>query len=362
MKHTVRARIAAFYIAAFGAQALNCQDVILSEVRADTSQRWVEIHNRGAFVANLSTWSLYYATATPGQPQRYWWPFPTGTTLAPGGYLRVFWFQNQTTTPAPDEHYTGTSPYGFLFGLGGEQLHGHSGAFALLDTQQSSQVGSPTRYVDWVSWGQNGFMREPLAVQNGVWTAGVNAPAIPPGHSLARHVAVIGAVPTHEQQWFLDSSPTPMANNISGMVVTNYGQGCTANGHHLLGMPQLQTASLPLLGNAQFGYTVQNTTGFFGESMLLVFSAGAAPASQTSMLPFLPGPSCQESIHTGQIIGGMILPTNVMETHVPLSLAGLPRSMSGIELHCQAMVFDWLPHAYPPFQGVSNAVMIVVGN
>lgn len=361
MNNTLRPTIAAILVTVSTTVSLRAQDVVLSEVRADASERWVEIHNRGATAADIGTWSLFYATKTPSMPRNYWWAFPIGTTLPPDSYIRVFWHQNQPTLVLPGEFYTGTSPYGYLFGLGGEQLHGAAGAFALVDSQQNALMNSPSRYVDWVSWGDDGYQREDLAVQNGTWTAGVHTPAIPTGQSLARNLAAIGAVTTHEQQWFLDATPTPMTGNVAGMSVVHYGQSCAVPGHHLMGSPTLRPASLPLLGNSNFGYIVDNTTGFFGESMLFVFSAHRAPIGQPSLLPLFPGSTCIEAIDTGSVIASLIVSTQVVETIIPMSLANLPPALAGVELHTQAMIFDWLPNAYPPFQGVTNAVEIVVG-
>ena len=42
-------------------------------------------------------------------------------------------------------------------------------------------------------------------------------------------------------------------------------------------------------------------------------------------------------------------------------MAAVPASAVGAELHVQALVFDLLPYATPPFQGVSNALRLVVG-
>ncbi|MCA8977915.1 MAG: lamin tail domain-containing protein [Planctomycetes bacterium] len=362
MNKTERLAIAAFLINAIAPTVLPAQQVVLSEIRADTAERWVEIHNRGPAVVDLSNWTLHYSTHTQFLPQGYWWPFPSGTTLQPGGYLRVFWHQNPTGSAAPGEYFTGTSPYGYLFGLGGETLHGSAGAFGLVDSQLNAQMIVPARYVDWVSWGDHDFQREQLAVQNGTWTSGVHAPAIPFGHSCARHLASIGVVSTHEQQWFLDATPTPMGPNTSGMAVTSYGQSCTVPGHHLLGDPVLQTTSLPLLGNARFGYSVSNTTGFYGETMLLAFATRAAPSGQRSLLPYFPGATCVEAIDTDALIGSVLMSTHVVQTEVPLSLANLPPAIAGLELHSEALVFDWLPNAYLPFLGISNGLSVVIGS
>jgi len=361
MIHTVRHPIAAILASVLLGTALTAQDVVLSEVRADGTERWVEIHNRGAAPAALASWSLHYATRTTGTPQNYWWAFPSWATLAPGGFLRVHWYQSSPGTAVPGELYTGTSPYGFLFGLGGEELHGEGGAFALVRSQQNGAMNTAAMYEDWLSWGENGFTRENLAVQNGRWTAGRHAPAIPAGQSLARHVAAIGLMTTHELEWFVDPTPTPMSGNVTGVLVASYGQGCAVPGHHLLGVPVLRTQSLPTIGNSQFGYSVDSTTGVYGESMLFAFSAAAAPAGLPSLLPVFPGASCAEAIDTRYVLAAWLLPTHAVQTPVPLTLTNVPASLSGLALHAQAMLFDWLPNAYPPFQGLTNAVVVVLG-
>lgn len=343
------------------ANRLAAQDVILSEVRADSAESWVEVHNRSTYPINLGTWSLYYATHTVGQPQRYWWAFPLGTILGPNEFVRVHWFQSSPGGVGPGEFYTGTSPYGFLFYLGGEALHGDSGAFALFASQSSSQMNDPALVRDWVSWGDHGFQRESLAVQAGYWHEGTQCPAIPGGQSLARNTASIGTTTSRHLEWFLDPTPTPGFANMNGVEATSYGTACGVPGHHLLGAPQLRVTSLPLIGNAQFAYSVDNTTGVFGECMLFAFSTAAAPSGLPSLLPPVPGPACREAIDTRFVITTLVGSTQLMMTPVPLSLANLSPAMSGVELHTQALIFDWLPNAWPPYQGVSNALKIVIG-
>jgi hypothetical protein len=365
MKHTTSHATVGFLAIAMilnvRLDAQSTQDVVLSEIRADSAERWVEIHNRGSMPVDLSTWSIYYATDTPSMPQNYWWAFPPGTALAADGYLRVFWFQNSPAAVPPGEYYTGTSPYGYLFSLGGEALRGDRGALALVNSQLGSQMATASHFVDWVSWGHHGFIRESLAVQNGTWSADRQASMIPGGQSLARNTATIGTTTTRDQEWFLDPTPSPMGQNLTGVLVLPYGQACSIPGHHLVGQPELQTTSLPILGNAAFGFVVGNTTGFFGESMLLAFSTSAAPNGLPSLLPLFPGSLCHESIHTGRIVAVRLMATQFDETRVPMSLANLPAAMAGIELHTQALIFDWLPNTYPPFQGISNALMVVIG-
>ena len=325
------------------------QDVYVSEVRADGSETWIEVHNRGGAAANLSTWSLHAATRTPGMPQGYWWAFPAGTSLAAGAYLRVHWFRSAPPTPAPGNLYTGTSPYGFLFGLGGEALSGTAGAVALFRSQANTKMTSP-EFVQ----------REPLAVAAGLWVAGRAAPPIPDGSSLARDPAAIGATAFPDEEWFVDASPTPLAPNVSGAVVESYGAACALPGHHLLGVPTLRAQGLPLLGNQGFGLVVDHTTGIYGEFVLVCFSAAAAPAGQPPILPPFAGIGCQVAIDATQLLSAFLVPAQVVGTPLPLPLAG-PPSIVGTELHAQAVVVELLPYAYPPYQGASNAVRLVVG-
>jgi hypothetical protein len=362
MIHTVPLATAAFFATlAMAGNHLAAQDILISEVRADGLERWIELHNRSANPVNIGTWSLHYATHTAGHPQNYWWPLPLGTTLGADEYLRVHWYQNAPGSVGAGEFYTGTSPYGFLFGLGGETLHGEAGALGLIASQQNELMNSASAVRDWVSWGEHGFQREFLAIQAGYWDDNRHCPAVPAGESLARNTASVGTTTTRDQEWFLDPTPTPGSANISGVAVSSYGQACTVQGHHLLGTPQLRVSSLPLIGNTQFGYLLDNTTGVFGECMLLAFSFAQAPSGLPSLLPPVPGATCRESIDTRFVLTTYVMSTHVVSTAVPMSLASVSPAMSGLELHAQAMVFDWLPNAWPPYQGLSNALRIVIG-
>jgi hypothetical protein len=294
-------------------------------------------------------------------PRSYWWPFPAGTVLAPDTYLRVFWFQTATTTPQPGDFYTGTSPYGFLFGLGGEMLSGGEGAFGLFRSQSNNQMNDPTIVEDWVSWGSSGYEREPLAIQQGLWTAGRATPAIGVGTSIARDPSVVGLVALADEAWFVDATPTPLQPNAVGAIVQSYGAPCALPGHHLLGAPELRTTSLPLIGNAQFGFVVDKTTGIFGEYVLVAFATGSAPAGLPSVLPLHAGVGCLESIDTLHLLGLWLLPTQIIGTPIPLPLHGQPPALAGAELHAQALVFDLLPYSYPPYQGITNALRVVIG-
>jgi hypothetical protein len=355
--------VASFPIAALLAAAgsASAQQVLLSEVRADASGRWVELHNRSAQAVDLSSWSLHHATRTPTMPQGYWWPFPAGTVLAPDAYLRVHWFQQGTNVPNASELWTGTSPYGFLFGLGGEPLAGVRGALGLFRSQSNALMNSASVVEDWVSWGESGYQREPLAVAAGVWTAGRAAPAIAGGTSLARDPGAVGIVAHADLAWFVDFTPTPLGANVTGAVAQAYGDACALPGHHLLGVPSLRATELPLLGSPTFALAVDHTTGLYGEYVLVVWTTAAAPAATPSLFAPFAGIHCRQAIDVGQLLATQLLPAQILSTAAPLPLATAPPAAVGFELHAQALVFELLPTAWPPFQGVSNALRLVVG-
>lgn len=337
------------------------QDVYLSEIRTDASESWIEVHNRGGATADISNWSLHCATATQGMPNTYWWPFPTGTTLAPGAFLRVHWFITEPPVPVSGNFYTGTSPYGFLFGLSGEALSGNEGAAALFATQSSTQMSSSLMVRDWVSWGSSGFQREILAVSAGLWQQGRATPSIESGTSIARDPDTIGVTAHPDESWFLDYTPTPMMPNVTGAVVQPYGTACTLPGNHLLGVPELRASSLPLYGNNQFSLVIDHTTGIYGEFVLIAFSGGSAPPGLGSILPTYSGIACHESIDTTQIISTWLAPAMLIGTQFAMPLDNFPLEIIGVELHAQALVIELLPTANPPYQGLTNALRVVVG-
>ena len=358
---TITRRAAALMLAVLPTSAALAQDVCLSEVRADDGGRWVELHNRGQQSVDLTLFTLHYCSTTPGTPQNYWWPFPQGTSLPAGAYLRVFWFQDAPAVPQPGELYTGTSPYDFLFGLGGEPLQGDAGALALLNSQDNQLMNSSSIFVDWVSWGANGFQREYLAAEAGLWDQTRHLPTMLAGSSLARDPELVGAVAFPDESWFVDFSPTPGLPNVTGAIVASYGAPCTLPGHHLLGDPLLRATSLPLVGNAQFALSIDNTTGIYGEFVLIGFSAAQSPGGLPSILPGYAGVGCQESIDVTQLVATWLLPATILGTEVPLPLDGFGNALIGAELHAQALVIELLPTAYPPYQGLTNALRVVVG-
>ena len=359
---TLHSGTAAFFTAIALGCSLAAQSVILSEVRADAGGRWIELQNRSSTTVDLSQWSLHYASFTPSMPQSYWWPFPAGTTLPPGGFLRVNWFSAPPTSGAlPGQLWTGTSSFGFLFGLGAETLQANRGALGLLNSQDNLLMNTPAIVVDWLSWGDHGTTREWMAIQQGLWAADRHTAAIPAGGSLARNPELLGVTAFPDLQWFLDNSPTPNGPNTTGAIVQAYGTPCALPGNHLLGQPTLDTTALPLLGNASFGYAIGNTTGIYGEFAVIGFSAAAAPSGAPSILPLYVGTPCQEVVDTTQLVTTWLVPTQVLSTRIPLSLANLPPHAVGLALHAQALVLDLLPNAFPPYQGLTNAVRVVIG-
>lgn len=361
MNGTLRRLAVALFSTAVAHATLIAQNVLLHEVRADANGRWIELHNRSNASVDLSQWSLHHCTTTPLTVRNYWWAFPVGTTIDAGGYLRVHWLQAAPSSPAQGELYTGDTPWHFLFSQGAEALNGDAGALGLLRSQNVAMMSSPSIVEDWVSWGQAGFSREHLAVQANVWQTGQFTPPIAAGTSLARNTPTVGTLASRSLEWFSDATPTPLAANVSGVIVENYSHACVTIGNHLLGLPTLRASSLPIIGNAQFAYTVDNTTGVFGELMVIALAHAAASASQLSLLPTLPGSNCREALAHGSVLTVLMRPTQLLQTQVPLSLGNLGPAFCGLELHAQAMVFETLPNAWPPYQGISNAVRIVIG-
>ncbi|HEX6811222.1 MAG TPA: lamin tail domain-containing protein [Planctomycetota bacterium] len=338
---------------------LPAQNVLLHEVQP--AGHWIELHNRSVNAVDLSTWSLHYVSRTPGMPRTYWWGFPAGTTLAPGAFVRVHWYQPVPASPAANELFTGDTPWHFLFGLGGEALSGSRGALALLRSQQSAMMNSASIIEDWVSWGEHDFPREQLAVQAGLWSAGRHTPSISANWSLARETGDVGLVAFHDEAWFLDNTPTPLQPNVTGASVLSYGAACALPGHHLLGLPHLSTTSLPLIGSTSFGLAIDATTGIYGECALLIFSAAMVPITTPSFLPPAPVGGCHESVDPTQLLALWLLPTQIVSTQVPMSLAGVPPALVGLQLHAQAVVIDLLPYGYLPYQGITNALRLTLG-
>lgn len=355
------AAVATALTVAFAATTATAQNVLLSEVGTDSRGGWVELYNRGTTAADLTGFSLYLATATPNQPQTYWWGFRAGTAVPAGGYLIVRWLQPVPSVPVAGEVATGSSPYDFLFSLGSEQLPLARGALALLRSQRNVDMNDPAMFADWVSWGQGSLSRESIAAQAGVWTAGHAAPSVPSIGSLARHPGVaINGQP--EASWFVDATPTPGADNVGPAAIASLGTPCAPIGHHLLGLPTLTTTSMAVLGNGTFGLRVSNTTGVYLEHCVLALATASTPGV-TGLLAPAPGDAgCLVRLDPSSIFATVTVHTNVVATTMPMSLANLPASLTGMQFFAQALVYDELATAWPPYQGLTNALAITIGN
>lgn len=338
------------------------QDVVLSEVGLGPVGGWVELHNRGGTAADVSPWSVYLATATPTMPRNYWWGFRPGTVIPAGGYLIVRWMQPLPAQPVAGEEFTGASVPYFLFGLGAELLPQSQGALALIRSQASGAMSSSNVLVDWVSWGGNGFPREDLAIQAGLWRAGSRAPALSSGMSLSRHPGM-GGGSQPELAWFLDATPTPGQDNVGAASLVTLGQPCAPVGHQLLGAPDLLATSLPVLGNPAFGFAVEDTTGVFTEWVLVALTAGPLPAPRNDLLPPAPGgENCFVVVDPTTTFATMWVHTSMLRTNLPLSLAGLPSGLAGQSFCAQALVLDLASNPWPPYKGLSNAILVTLGN
>lgn len=354
--------LAALALAAAFSDAAACQDVIVSEIGRDANGSWIELHNRGSTAVDLSPWSVYLATSTPGMPRAYWWGFRPNTAIAAGGHLVVRWMQPIPASPTPGEIATGaTNPY-FLFGLGAEPVPQGQGAIGLFRTQYSGNMNNAAWIVDWVSWGGNGLLREDLAIQSGAWRVGSSAPSMPDGCSIARHPGTTWSAQPG-LAWFVDETPTPGGANVGAASLIVSGSACAPMGHTLLGAPTLGATSMPVLGNGAFGINVDNTTGVFAEWCIVAMSAQTMPFGRADLLPPTPGgSSCLVMLDPGTAFGTLWTRTAAMRTSLPMSLQGLPASLAGQSFSMQALVFDMSPTAWPPYKGVTNALTVTIGN
>jgi hypothetical protein len=221
--------------------------VVISEISFTTSPTpWIELVNLSAATAQLTGWSLYQSTKTAGLPQNYWFPFPAGTAIASGQFLRVHWLRPiDPGNTDPQELDTGSSVHNVLFGYPAEQLTGSAGAVALFNTQNSNNMNNGAAIVDWVSWGSSGFKREDLAVQRGLWETGAFVSPAIPQQALAliydNHVE-----PTKPDRFFHDDSPTPLQANHAFARSELYGTSCSIGAGNV---PQMEMLSVPVPGN-----------------------------------------------------------------------------------------------------------------
>lgn len=241
--------------------------VVISEI--EFTEGWIELTNRGTAAVDISKWSIYQATKTVNRPQNYWFGIPGEVKLQPAEFIRIHWMKPiPTTNNDPTEIYTGDTVFHFLFGLWAEKLDNTSGALALVSSQANNDMNTPSLIVDWVSWGTSGFKREDLAVQAGRWTQDSVAPA-----SLATPLPSLAYSYTNDGKrksgadWFLDSSPTPKADNLGGAFAKAYGTSCVTN---QLPIANQITNGVPTKGHNDFFWGIDRTLGTteFGLVML----------------------------------------------------------------------------------------------
>jgi hypothetical protein len=231
--------------------------VVLNEVNFFTAfapDQWIEIANLGDAPADLSTWSIYYATHTPMRPGNYWWAFPPSTILPARSFLRIRWGRAIQAAPPPGVIDTGDTVFHFLFGLGFEPLYTSYGALGLFDTQANNEVNDPARIRDFMAWGSAGqFRREDLAIQANRWVAGDRIPFAFNDTSIAFAGQVLGE-PTRATEFFRDRSPTPGAGNTSNEIISLYGQGCAIG--QAADALRMDVTSYPTPGNVDFNIRV----------------------------------------------------------------------------------------------------------
>ena len=307
-RSSLLASSAALWLASFAPA-----QVVVSEINFSTNNppgsQWIELVNLGTSTVDMSSWSLYYATQTPGQPNNYWFGFPAGTSLASGAYLRIHWREPVQASTAT-EIYTGNSVFNFLFGYDPEPLVRVAGALALLSTQDNQLVNQAAFFQDWISWGASGSRREDIAVVAGLWTAGQFVASPTRDDSIA-FIDSAQAEPTPPSAFFRDATPTGVASNHPGAAAVSYGTNCNLGA---VTAPSLTALSVPTQGNRDFGLTIRNTTS--NESVFLLLGVAQATPPLFSLA------GCPILVDVGQAIQVVGFNGQNGETSVPVSLLG----------------------------------------
>ena len=121
--------------------------------------------------------------------------------------------------------------------------------------------------------------------------------------------------------------------------------------------------SSPIIGNGEFRLLVTNTTGLLFETCATAFAMAESPANATNLLPPIPGGElCRQWIDPSSILSYQWNSTSLLQTHVPFSLEHAPAAAAGTRFYVQTIVFDFFPTAYPPYQGITNALSITLAN
>jgi hypothetical protein len=307
--------------------------VILSEInffpQGAGDDQWIELVNTSSAQVDLTTWSLYQATNTTGQPNNYWFGFPPGTRIAAGGYLRVHWRAAiPTTPPPPTEVYTGNTVYHFLFGYGAEALAPAAGALALFNSQQNIHMKDPSFQQDWVSWGVNGLRRENIAIAGGLWLAGQFVTRPVQTDSLAR---IYGAQrPFGRANWFHDASPSGLKHNHENAATQTFGAFCSFGA---MPPPSLSARSLPAIGNRDFGAIISNTVAAPGNVVALMLGIGRGTGN------VLIGPCPVWISETTPILFQVDAEARAGQTQIDLPIP--PIGVNGGEVVMQAFVLNF---------------------
>ncbi len=336
--------------------------VVISEINFSAQQagddQWVEVANLGSETAELNGWSLYLATKTPGRPGTYWFAFPQGTELEPAAFLRVHWRAPiPDDPPGPNEIYTGNQLVHFMFGYGAEilpsqpdELHPElqGGALALLSTQNNLLMNDHNIIQDWVSWGGNGYSREDLAIQAGKWSSGASVAPPAQRDSIALSLAD-NEDPTPVSAYFHDASPTPNAPNAVGSESVDLGGACSAG---TLSPLILRTESLPVVGNRDFRFRLDNTLGGPNDFALLVLSPDPGDGSTVIL-------GCMLEVGLTNAWGAVITQTQVGQTYFPFDMSVMDPVLSGLLAYVQAAVIRL---GTPGDLATSDALKLILGS
>lgn len=334
-------------------------NVVISEINfsqqpGSMENQWIELYNRSGNPVDVSSWSVYHATKTPFQPGAYWWPFPANTSIPANSFLRIHWREPIPTSgqPASGQLFTGATVFHFLFGAGSEPLSAASGAIGLFQTQNNLLMNTAASIVDWVSWGETGFHREDLAIQNLRWTAGASAPSPTNRESLAVALSLVG-LPTPASAWFRDDSPTPSAPNAAGAgLVSSFGAATDLSGGQLVQTPTLNATNSPTVaGNRDLVLSVDGTAGLPGETVYLVFSRSALPTA-------LPISGLDIWIRPAQIVLDMPGVAGALGTTELFDFSLVPGNVAGLTFHAQAVLINLVSL---DILGSTNAVSFTVG-
>jgi hypothetical protein len=308
--------------------------IVISEVYftrlAAGDDEWIELRNLGVNSVDVSTWSIYLATDTPGAAKTYWFAFPANTVIGTQSSLRVHWMAPSQPKTLADV-YTGNTVYHFLFGYGAEELGAAaSGALAVLDTQNNALMNTASVIQDWVTWGSGWSsstrpIRESLAVQANRWVAGESIAPPLEGHSIALAYP-LNAEPTPAAAFFRDASPTPVLNGnpLSGhnhpnaaFAVIERPRGnplppCAGPG----GTPPTVTAlSVAASGNVDFGLRLGGLIP--GQLGLLIIGL----TSQATPWPLAPGCTFNVGLSPALLLPYAITSTSIDQL---LPLEGVP--------------------------------------